>query len=165
MIYMHMNIRKEMFSIAYIGAVAARLGLEVIKPNYDFDSVDGMLVSSGGTAPQINFQAKARVRSKVLRGDHIALPLSIKNYNDLRGKKAVPRILIVMLLPDEDSDWLTVTDEGMCLRHCAYWVSLRGEPKVPNATDNKTVYVPTANIFDQYQLSSMFSRVGQGGVP
>lgn len=61
MICMRMNIRKEMFSIAYIGAVAARLGLEVIKPGYDFDSVDGMLVSSDDNASQINFQANARL--------------------------------------------------------------------------------------------------------
>lgn len=61
MICMHMNIRREIFSIAYIGAVAARLGLEVVTLRYDFDSVDGMLVSSGGTASQINFQAKARL--------------------------------------------------------------------------------------------------------
>lgn len=92
------------------------------------------------------------------------MPLPIRNYNDLRSKKLVPRILIVMLLPDEDSDWLTVTDEEMCLRHCAYWVSLRDEPRVSNETD-KTVYVPTANIFDQYQLSSMLSRIEQGGLP
>ena len=164
MFCMDLNRHKEMFSIAYINAVAARAGLEMKKIEYDVDGVDGMLVSSDGPAPQVNFQAKSTSKDDVWRENHIAFPLKIGNYDSLRAPNFVPRILIVVLLPDDIEDWLIQTPEQLCMRRCAYWISLRNEPEVAN-TSTKTVHIPAGNIFDQVALTDMLDRIGRGGLP
>ena len=161
---MDLNRHKEMFSIAYINAVAARVGLELAQIRYDVDGVDGILVSSGGTAPQVNFQAKSTSRRDVWRGDHVALKLPKRNYDHLRIPKFVPRILIVVLLPEDQSKWLTQNHDQLCLRRCAYWISLRDAPEVPN-TSRKTVRIPADNMFDHVSLTEMLDRIGRGELP
>ena len=164
MMCMDLNRHKEMFSIAYINAVAARVGLELAQIRYDVDGVDGMLVSSGGTAPQVNFQAKSTSRRDVWRDDYVALALPKTNYDFLREPKFVPRILIVVLLPEDQADWLTQTPDQLCLRRCAYWISLRDAPDVPNQS-TKTVRIPTDKMFDQVTLTGMLDRIGRGELP
>ena len=79
---MHLNTRKERFSLAYINAVAARSGVVVSEPPVDRSSIDGMLMADFGRSAQINFQAKASSRD-VMREGHLHFPLPRKNYDDL----------------------------------------------------------------------------------
>ncbi len=160
---MELNIRKEMFSLAYISAVAARLGLEVSHTRFEAGSVDGMLTPGRGRARQLNFQAKATSQD-VLRANHVAFRLGQRNYNDLCDPRVTaPIILVVLLLPENVDDWLHHSEDELILRRCAYWKSLRGEPETDQQT--KTVHIPAVNMFDQVQLAAMWSRVKNGGLP
>jgi len=38
----------------------------------------------------------------------------------------VPRILVVVTVPAVAQEWLSQSEEEMVLRHCGYWISLRG---------------------------------------
>ena len=52
----------------------------------------------------------------------------------------------LLVLPKEENDWLGQSEEELLVRHCAYWVSLRGlEP----TTAKKTVRIsiPRSNVF------------------
>ena len=152
------NRHKELFSFAYINAVAARVGFEMSLKRLDHDGVDGRLESLDAPSRQLNFQAKSTSRNDVWRNDHIAFELPITTYDQLRDTEAaVPAILIVVLLPDDPNQWLTQTEDQLCLRRCAYWLSLRNEPEVFD-TNSKTVHIPTANIFNQDQLLDISSR-------
>lgn len=42
---MHPNTQKERFSLAYIAAVAAKAGFDLVEPPVDTDSIDGALIS------------------------------------------------------------------------------------------------------------------------
>ena len=155
------NMQKELFSLAYIRAVAAVSGYQVTRPEIDFDSVDGVLVSSERRRARIEFQAKATSRD-VLKGENIRFPLKMKNYDDLRDDDIIiPRILIVVLMPREPEDWLTQTPDELCMRHCGYWLSLEGRPEVPNK-DTTTVCIPTSNIFDSGHLRDLMTKAGDG---
>lgn len=131
---------KRRLTMAYIEAVASCAGFQVEETKVDLDSVDGTLKGDFGRRPRIEFQAKATARD-VVRGSHVHFPLSIKNYDDLRDEAINPRILIVLVMPKEIDEWVSQTQEELCLRHCAYWMSLRGEPATSNA-HNVTVQVP-----------------------
>lgn len=156
------NMQKSRFSLAYIEAVASRAGQAVEEIKVDFDSVDGTFVSDFGRRPRVEFQAKATSRD-VVRGDSIHFPLSIKNYEDLRLDAINPRILIVLLMPDHIEDWLSQTSDELLMRHCAYWMSLRGEPESTNSS-SVTVQVPLANIFSFERLIKMMEVTNQRGV-
>ena len=156
------NIRMSRFSMAYIKAVAAVLGYGVLETaaDEDLDSVDGKLVSFTGRRPQIDFQAKATTRHALGDGG-IHFPLPIKNYDDLRADTRTPRILIVLLMPPDGDDWLTQSADELCLRRCAYWLSLEGRGAVFNSS-SVTVTIPAANVFGREQLDYLMNRAAAG---
>lgn len=158
---MDLNTQMSRFSLAYIEAVASRAGFQVEETKVDLDSVDGTLKGDFGRRPRIEFQAKATARD-VVRGSHVHFPLSIKNYDDLRVEAVNPRILIVLVMPREIDEWVSQTQEELCLRHCAFWMSLRGDPETSNA-HNVTVQVPLGNVFNSAQLITMMQRTERTG--
>ncbi len=154
------NLQMEQFSLAYIRAVAATAGYQVIRPEPDVDSVDGVLMASFGRRPRIEFQAKATARD-ILRADSLHFPIPVKNYNDLRADTRTPRILIVVLVPQEEDQWVNQTTNELCLRHCGYWLSLEGRPAVPNIS-SVSVAIPVANIFNGAQLCDLMTKANAG---
>ena len=98
-------------SLSYIHAVAARAGFELMEPRIDIDSVDGLLKSTTGRRPQIDFQAKA-TSQPLLHAQTLIFPLPIKNYNDLRAETINPRILIVVALPMDEAEAKVLIDFG-----------------------------------------------------
>ncbi len=140
----------ELFSLAYIRAVAAQAGYQVTRDETD-TGLDGMLIGGIGSRPVIAFQAKSTSRD-IRTGDHLRFPLPLNNYEILRAESPfMPRILVVVLVPRERGQWLHQSEDELCLRHCAYWLSLAGEPAVPNTT-SVTVHIPTTNVFNGEQL-------------
>ena len=158
---MDLNQQKARFSIAYIESIASVAGLHVSEIMVDQDSVDGVFWGDFGRRPRIEFQAKSTAQD-VVRGDRIHFPLSVKNYNDLRIRTINPRILIVLVMPQDVGQWIHQTRDELCLRYCAYWLSLRDLPPTRN-TDNITVHLPMANMLGSDQLTDMIHRTERTG--
>ncbi len=146
----------EQFSMAHIRAVAARAGYQLTRDETD-TGLDGTLKGDGPGRPRIDFQAKSTSVDIRIDG-HLHFPLPVHNYDILRDTNAVsPSILIVVLIPRDESEWTTQTTEQLCLRHCAYWLSLEGQPPVPNTT-SITVHVPVGNVFNSDQLQLLMNQ-------
>lgn len=160
--------RLEQFSFAYVRAVAAAAGVSVDVTEVDDDSVDLTLKRrTSGTprkSPRLDVQVKATT-GDCLRSDHIAFPISIKNYDELRDSHlSVPRILIVVLVPAELEEWTEHSEERLALARCAYWTSLRGSPEVEN-THSRTVHLSRSNALNARALDAIFVRLANGGEP
>ena len=155
-----MNTHKERFSLAYINAVATYTDCTVLEPKVDSGSVDGILKRT--TIEEIiGFQVKATSRDIVRSdGEHLHFPLPIRDYENLRNAVR-PFILIVVLLPDDETQWLTQTHDELCLRYCGYWLSLEGWQETEN-TNNVTVRIPTANVFSSSQLTDLMDQAARG---
>ncbi len=154
------NTKKERFSLAYINAVATHADCEVIEPKVDRRSVDGIL-KRARISETIGFQAKSTSRGVMSSDGHaVHFPLLMRDYDNLRVEKH-PFILIVVLLPDDQTEWLTQNDDKLCLRHCGYWLSSVGHHPVPNR-NSVTVRIPTANVFSSAQLTDMMDKVAKG---
>jgi hypothetical protein len=157
---MHPNTRKERFSLAYIAAIAAKAGFDLVEPPVDVDSIDGALICHAGRRPRIEFQAKATARD-LLGDNEIAFPLPVKNYDDLRLDVIIPRYLIVVVLPENDADWLSHSEDELILRHCGYWTSLAGLPDTDNKT-SVTVRIPRAQQLNPDALRTLMQTANQG---
>jgi hypothetical protein len=160
-------MQKEQFSRAYVQAVAACAGFAWSVPSVDDDSIDFCLhqTGGGGTArsPRLELQLKCKA------ADTPAEPtfphsLKLKNYNDLRDTVFVPRILVVVLVPDNVADWLVHTEAQLAVRRCGYWLSLRGLPASNNDT-GQTVTMQKTQQFSVEALQQIMNRIGQGGLP
>lgn len=156
--------RKEHFNVAYIGAIAAQVGINNARTDVDDDSVDVYLVGKNYPGkvrnPQIQLQLKCTSQNLV-SGSVIKFQLKRKNYDDLRGKNVLcPRYLAVLLVPNHESEWIEHSDEGMLLRHSCYWVSIRELPDV--STASVVVDVPLAQRLTPDELKRMMTRASDG---
>lgn len=154
--------REEAFSRAYVAALAAGAGYTTAQPDFDRDSIDVTISAGGDVRPQINAQLKATINLREVEGD-FRFSLRMKNYDDLRLPTIVPRILIVLHLPRDEPDWLTISPDELILRRCAYWASLKGLPEVPDQ-ETVTVTVPSANVLTVTSLQEMMARARTGHV-
>lgn len=160
------NDIKEELSLAYVRAVASRAGFSVEEVRKDRDSIDLKICARGRladdaalTSPELAVQLKARVLGP-LTGEEFPLELSKKNYNDLIAPSFVPRILVVLAMPEDEQQWLTLTEEALVLRRCAYWLSLRGQPATVNET-GQTVRMSRRQTFDHHALRSLLRKVAR----
>jgi hypothetical protein len=164
---MDINQQKEQFSITYIRAIAAVAGYSLYRPEVDNDSVDLGIVSRGGTgkilSPRLELQLKCTARD-ISNENYIKYPLNLKNYNDLKINALVPRILVVVLVPEKIADWIKQTEDELCLRYCAYWVSLRGITDTENTT-SVTIEIPRSNQFTPLSLQAIIERISFGDLP
>ena len=165
---MDLNMQKEQFSRAYVQAVAACCGFAWSEPSVDDDSVDMSLHQTGGggtiRSPRLELQLKCKAASTPTN-DPFSYSLKVKNYDDLRDSNVlVPRILVVVLVPDELEEWLSHSEAELAVRRCGYWVSLRGLPPSDNQS-SQTVRIPRAQQFTVDELRGMMDRIGQGALP
>lgn len=148
--------------------MAAAAGYATSKPSVDDDSVDWQIAATGGQgttrSPRLEIQLKCRTELDVL-DDEFRLPLEVKNFNDLAPTNVmVPRILVLVMVPTNVSEWLSLDDMSLVLRNCAYWVSLRGREPSDN-THTETVGIPRSQRFDVDALREMMGRISVGGFP
>ena len=167
-IWVDINQQKEQFSNAYLQAVASVAGYSLYKPAVDDDSVDWGIAATGSIgrirAPRLELQLKS-TSTDVLDDTTIRYPLKLKNYNDLRFSNfAIPRILVLILLPNKLDDWMQQSEAELCIRYCGYWLSLRGMPETQNTT-TVTVTIPRTNQFTVAALESIMQGIGQGLQP
>lgn len=163
---MHIDQRKEQFSLAYLHAVAAVAGCAVADLSVDDDSIDRTLSqkrrAGAYTAPKLDVQLKGTHLAD-FDGNDLRYALKVKNYGDLIDDNVlVPRILIVVVVPEELTGWCDPTEERMVLRRCGYWTSLRGQPATNNNT-TVTVRLPRANLFTPDALTAMMLAISERG--
>lgn len=165
---MDINLQKEEYSYAYIYAIASAAGYSFQKSSRALD-VGGIDVTITGTVvddmlyePQLDLQVKS-TSLDISSSEVIRYPLKIKNYNELRKERTVaPRILVVVLIPENREDWTKQSEAELCLRRCAYWISLRGQPQTQN-TESVTIYIPRENIFTVNTLKTLMQQIQTGG--
>ena len=68
---------------------------------------------------------------------------------------------MVLDLPRDEQQWLTITDDELVIRHRAYWLNLRGREKTDNR-ESVTVAIPQANRFDVAGLQDLMERSRTG---
>ena len=154
------NLQMEQRSLVMVHAVAAAAGFHVVMPEFDRPIMDGAILGTFGRRPRIEFCVKATSRD-VFRGESLRLPISIREYNELRMESWAPRILIAVVMPVASEPWLSQNSDGVWLQSSAYWVSLEGRPQVPNA-DIVTISIPASNVFDSVQLQALMNRAETG---
>ncbi len=162
-----MNEMEAELSYAYLHAVASRAGFacEIAGRQSDRAGIDARVHVQERLAPEATFtdfpieiQLKATARGAALQNEHYSYWLKSDHYEKLRNPGVWNlRLLVVLFLPEDQSQWLMHNEDGMVTRRCAYWVSLRGAALSDNAT-GQTVYVPRANRFSHDGLRALATK-------
>jgi hypothetical protein len=158
------NHRQELLCRAWILAVAARcgLGINFRELDYGIDITLHSISRRGSRAVESGFKLDIQAKSTSLlnlSSSDVVYDLEVKAYNDLRETEVgCPRILVLLLLPDEEHDWTTHTEEQMILRQAAYWISLRGMPLRDNLRSVR-VTLPRSQLLTPTALTSIMDRL------
>lgn len=161
---MTLNTQKEDFSLAYINAVTSSVGysLQTATRRLDDSGIDATITVPGKInskrLPRFDVQIKSTSQDS-LNDELIKYRLKAKNYNELRSEDPfVPQLLIVVLLPADVDDWLSQTEESLCLKRCAYWLSLRGQPPLDDQA-TITIEIPRQNVLSPNALRTIMERI------
>jgi hypothetical protein len=158
-------------SYAYLHAVVARAGFGC-KTGGRID--DGSGVDAFVRVPErldpdcnlwnfdIEIQLKATHRpARALKGRYSYFFQGIARYDRLREPGSpLPKILVVLFLPKDPADWLTLTEKSLVARRCAYWVSLKGAPPSTNDT-GQTIYIPRSQVLSVAGLREIATRLAR----
>ena len=164
---LELSAAKEALSRAYVHAVIAAAGCISAKPEPDYDKVDLTVRQTADhlqyANPCVDLQLKATAQD-IRHGDHLSFSLPADDYNALCDDRLYnARILVVVTLPGDPLRWLFQHDRAMLMRHCGYWVSLKGQP--PTNQGSKTVLLPLSQKFDVKGLCGLLQRIGDGEAP
>jgi hypothetical protein len=124
----------------------------------DIVTVLGQWIESGY---KLDVQAKSTTLASLDSG-HVRYDLEAQSYNMLRYLHAPsPRLLVVLILPEDENEWLTLTEDELRLRRCAYWMNLKGRRAVPNRRSVR-LRVPRTQLFSDTTLPKLMKRIKAG---
>jgi hypothetical protein len=163
---LHITQQQEQFSNAYLLAVATVAGFKLAKTDIDDDSIDFSISGKGFNGKysraQLDVQLKCYIQHRSIGIQGFSYPLKIKNYNDLRVTDIlIPRLLMVVVVPEKISDWLTQSDNEAQMKYCGYWQSIRDMRETSN-TSTVSITIPQTNRLDVQGLTELMQRVASG---
>ena len=158
--------RRAQFSHIYARAVAIAAGYSLYSPNVEDGSVDLGIAASSRTGslrlPRLELKLQ-ETSGPLLDRDWVQYLLSLKTYHDLTAEVHVPRLLMVVLVPENPADWLQQTETDLCMKQCGYWLSLRGMPA--RQREPVLIELPRRNLFTVAALQSIVEKISQGQLP
>jgi hypothetical protein len=162
--------RQESLSRAYIQAIASRCGLNCSFRDFAYgidvtvhliQRRDNRYVESGFN---LDIQAKSSFAATVA-DKQVVYDMEVKTYDDLRDPDVgTPRILVLLVQPENETDWIEMTEEELMIRRCAYWLSLKGQGPTMNSSTIR-VSIPRANRFSVEALQGIMERLRNGEDP
>ena len=155
------NDQKERLSMAYAHAVAARAGYTTAVYDLDRNGIDLRIQAGGAMRPALELQLKATINLRQADAESFSFALPVRNYNLLRKPTQTPQLLVILDLPRDEQQWLTITDDELVIRHRAYWLNLLGAEKTANRV-SVTVPIPLENRFDVAGLQDLMERSRTG---
>lgn len=146
------NHRQEALCRAYVRAIAAQAGWICSQPETDY-GIDLCLRAVGiegerrsDVSYAVDLQLKSTTRASLTESE-VRYDLEVKTYDLLRQPgENCPRILVVLVMPEDETQWLSQSVEELILRHCAYWICLEGYPSTA-ARNTIRVTIPRGNVF------------------
>lgn len=122
--------QKEWFSRSFLVGVAAAAKFPVELTMNDVNGVDAT-VHDGGIST--DWQLKG-TSSPIWSSDKNTLffDLDVRTYSLFTGVRNSSGYLGVVVIPEDDEQWVTVSEKDLRLRHCGYWQKITGLPATEN---------------------------------
>ena len=159
--------RKENLGQAYVRTVVASVGFNLSKDENDF-GLDGTIKDvavRNGRYHNNGFSIEYQLKSScdvTFEDNELVYDLESKNYNDLSSwDGAVPAILILFVMPQEENEWVEFSRNGLTLHNCAWWYSLSGQAPTTNES-TKRIRIPINQVFSPDELNNLMAKVRRG---
>ena len=159
--------RQEALSLAWLHAVAGACGLTCSLRTLDYgvDVTLHYIEAAGGVLFESIFRIVVQLKSTTnasLDDQYVRYDLAVRNYEHLREPNPfVPRILAVLVLPEDESEWIDVSEDQLTMRRCMYWHTLAGFGPTPNKHTVR-IAIPRENILSVEGLKKLLLHFNKG---
>jgi hypothetical protein len=160
------NHRQEALCRAYVQAVAAQAGVATSSLSFDY-GIDLSLRAIRqrenryqDARVQVDLQLRSTTRANVSNAQ-VSYDLDARTYNYLREFSPIHCLLVVLVLPEDEEEWLGQSMEELIVRHCAYWISLTGA-EAKDAVSSVRITLPRTQIFSVAGVRSLMDRLCKG---
>jgi hypothetical protein len=158
---------KEELILSYTRAIACRAGFVLEGVQRGPDGVVAATVRSpeplSSTAtlasPALDLHLATQVLDPLPEKD-ILFDLPAHGYERLIARCAIPRVLVVFVMARDEKSWLGWTENQLVLPSSAYWISLLGRVRVPNAGAVR-IAIPRTQLLEPFSLRTLLQRVGE----
>lgn len=121
---------EEDLSRAYIQAVAAKAGLNLAlrdrSHDYGIDGTFHQVSYRNGKREESGFSLDFQLKSSInatIDDQHVSYDLDVKAFNSLveraERKNTSPTILILLVLPKDQEDWIALSEDQLILKNVA----------------------------------------------
>jgi hypothetical protein len=163
---------KEQLSRRFVEVLATRRGFKCkpLDPDHGVDlDVTRALPRNGtpirylDTGEHVELQLKSTTESSLSPAPTgYRYDLEAKTYNDLvhrnTGRVLVPLILVVVVLPDDPLNWVSINDDALLVRRAAYWYQPPAGAALTTNTSTIRIELETGNRVDLEFMPSFFKR-------
>lgn len=166
--------QEEALSAAWITAIASQAGQNTSFRSFDY-GVDGTFHQVGQFAARrretgisLDYQAKASINCRRLQNQtHLSYSLEGKTYNDSLARNYVnaggrcqgPLLLLLLCLPEDRSQWASLSPSELILRESCYYDFVRqGQP---TTQDKITIRIPLNQRFTPDRLLHFLDQIEQ----
>lgn len=162
------DIQAEL-SYAYFHAVVSRAGFvcEHTSRLADGLGIDAMVHVCEQLAPnskRTDFSVKVQLKScsqppALLRNGKFSYQIEAGLYRKMSNPLCDSvRLLVLMYLPQDMSEWLATSEDSLVCRKCCYWTSLLGAPDIGDQT-TKQVHIPKSNLVSVDSFRALMTRI------
>lgn len=165
---MQITQRKEDISISYISALCAYAGIAYEITRHDDDSTDGILKKRVILDGQRKYNAELRIQLKCTssvsqytdKDGILTYKLKVKNYNDLCLPATSPIILGLLVLPEDNEEWLSWSREELLIKGCMYWAEFSGEQESSNI-GTVSIKIDKNNVLNRETLLHILDKIAR----
>jgi|AGTN01.1.fsa_nt_gi hypothetical protein len=160
---------KEHLSIAYLRAVAAQSKIDYVFCNEDDDGVDCYLkkeiirTDNSEFSSEFKVQLKSTASSNIYRESdtEIIYNLKGKTYNDLQRHRKSQLYLFLLILPQDETDWVKCNINELVMKKCMFWYKYN-EAQENHVEDDSTkaIHIPKTNLITPTELERLLNLEG-----
>lgn len=159
---MELNNHQGWYGETFVTAIAAAAGFQVAVPYPDIGK--DLMLGRDHEVPEMDVQIALQVKSRRIdefttTGNGFKISLPIEQFKRLRGRRQVPCYLVMVVVPQDPSQYIRIDQQALILHHSAYWLSLEHHTMpVQQGQKNVTVTVPRDNLLTIDALHEFFDR-------
>lgn len=159
---------KEDIHISYLLSVCASANISLDLQRHDSDSTDGIIKKTIELDNGEKYMSSLRIQLKCTssasqftdKGNQIQYKLKVKNYNDLCTKCTTPIILGLLVLPENEKDWVKWSEKELLINGCMYWADF--STKLPSENKNSiTVNIDKNNLINKDTLLEILRKIAK----
>jgi hypothetical protein len=109
---------------------------------------------------EIDVQLKSVRTNLTINDGKISYSIPSDQYKKYTQKSTTQLLFILFCLPENQDEWLTLTEDELVLKKCAYWTGVKNAPLCNR--DSITIYIPQKNLLSVAQLQTIVNDISNG---